>query len=94
MVALQFAWQAPLHWRAFIFPWFFIGSLGWLQAHAKTCVSNAARGVRDADADALPAGLDAVAIDVAIARQARSIRIQALLLEALLTALLFALPRS
>ena len=70
----------------------FIGTLGWLQARERTCVSNAARGLRDADAAPLPAGLDAAAAQAAIARQARSIRIRAFLLALALTALLFALP--
>lgn len=92
LVGLQFCWHAPYSWRAFGFPCFLIGALGWFQARARTCLSNAARGVRDHDAEGLPTELDTAAIDAAIARQARSIRIRAFLVAAFLTALTFAFP--
>ena len=82
----------PYAWRVLALGPFLIGALGWLQARERTCVALAGQHARDDDAEAPAPGLDAAAIDAAIARQARSIRIRAFLLAAGLTAVLFALP--
>jgi hypothetical protein len=84
--------HAPFAWRVFALGPFLIGALGWLQARERTCVSNAARGLRDPDADPLPGGVERADVDAAIGRRALSIRLRAFAIALALTALLFALP--
>ena len=83
---------APTSWRVMATAPFFVGALGWLQARERTCVSLAGRHLRDDDAEPLPAGIDATALDAAVRRRARGIRLKALGLAIVLTAVLFAIP--
>jgi hypothetical protein len=84
--------DSPRAWRVIAFAPFFTGALGLLLAHEKTCVAFAKRGIRDDDAEPAPAGLDAAAIDAAIAGAAHRIRLRALITAAVLTGLLYAIP--
>jgi hypothetical protein len=84
--------DSPRAWRVIAFAPFFTGALGLLQAHEKTCVALARRGLRDDDAEAAPAGVDERALDAAIARTANRIRVRALLAAAALTVLLYLIP--
>lgn len=91
--AVAVVWtDSPRAWRVLAFAPFFSGALGLLQARAKTCVAFAARGIHDDDAEAAPPGLDDAAIEAALARTARRIRVQSLVVAALLTLALYAIP--
>ena len=81
----------PHRWRAFLFVPLWFAALCHLQAAAETSVRLASRGVRDLD-DEQASEIRDDELAGALRRQGRRLHVQALLLAALLTAIVFLTP--
>jgi hypothetical protein len=80
----------PLALRGASAPFFFIGSIGILQARAHTCVALASRGLRDMDDG--PEGIDDAPALAQVRAQAWRVLAQSVIATLLLTAVAFGLP--
>jgi hypothetical protein len=80
----------PRWTRLYAFAPFWLGALGWFQAHEKTCIRLAGSGLRETDA-----GLAKVEDDAELAQlraQARRVHLEAAAAAAVLTAAALLLP--
>jgi hypothetical protein len=77
-------------WRLGVFIPFVLGGIGVFQAQAKTCVAHAARGVREVDGRLVPVTDEGER--KAIDATARAVKLRAMALAAVLTAVTVALP--
>jgi hypothetical protein len=77
-------------WRLGVFVPFVLGGIGVFQARAKTCVAHAARGVREVNGRLEP--ITDEGERRAIDDQARAVKLQAIGLASVLTAITVALP--